>query len=281
MELFQQFVALFDLRTVFIAALIFIPLERLFALHAEQKILRRGWWNDVIYVIVNRVPIVFGMLVIVLTVMAVTPVLVPAGVREFVAALPLWVQVPLALVIADCGFYAAHRMFHSIPWLWRFHAVHHSIEEMDWLAAARVHPVDQILTKGISLIPLFLLGFSDQAVGIHSTIYLVQSYLVHSNLRLKFGPLRWLLATPEFHHWHHSNQREAWDKNFAGQLPFLDALFGTAHMPKGRMPTVYGVDDPVPSTYLEQFAYPFRAPVPAPAPKRKSLKRKPVTESAE
>ena len=85
---------------------------------------------------------------------------VPDAWRTAIAARPIWLQVITVVIIADLGFYLAHRLFHAVPWLWHFHAVHHSIEEMDWLAAHRVHPVDQIVTKGASLVPVFVLGFS-------------------------------------------------------------------------------------------------------------------------
>jgi sterol desaturase/sphingolipid hydroxylase (fatty acid hydroxylase superfamily) len=69
--------------------------------------------------------------------------------------------------------------------------------------------------------------------------------------------LRLLLASPEFHHWHHSNDQDARDRNFAGQLPFLDVLFGTLHMPRGRMPQCYGLDQPIPQRYAYQMLYPI------------------------
>ncbi len=76
------------------------------------------------------------------------------------------------------------------------------------------------------------------------------------------GPLRWLLASPQFHHWHHANETHAFDKNFAGQLPFLDALFGTLYIPGKAMPKAYGTGDPVPPLYHEQLLYPFRPGTP-------------------
>ena len=88
-------------------------------------------------------------------------------------------------------------------------------------------------------------------------IYGWQSVLIHSNVRLNFGPLRWLLASPEFHHWHHSNDREARNKNFAGQVPVLDYLFGTLHLPPGRANQIRA-DQPIPQTYAAQLLYPFR-----------------------
>ena len=100
---------------------------------------------------------------------------------------------------------------------------------------------------------------------IFSVIYHWQSLLLHSNVRIAFGPLRWIIASPRFHHWHHANQPEAIDKNFAGQLPVLDLVFGTVHFPRAGFPERYGTDAPVPKTYLGQLAYPFWKPAPAPS----------------
>jgi len=247
----------FGLKVIFITFLVFVPLERLFALHPEQKAFRRDWANDLIFLLFNGLLIKLGLLaVIAVSIFAATQI-VPASFQAAIGGLPYWVQLPLVIVLSDLGFYWTHRMFHAVPWLWRFHAIHHSIEELDWLAAARVHPVDQILTKGVSLVPVVALGFSEWAIGVYALLYQWQSVLIHSNVRFRFGPLRFLFASPEFHHWHHSDQREARDKNFAGQLAFLDALFGSLHLPRGRAPTTYGLDRPMPQRYLPQLLYPF------------------------
>ena len=134
-----------------------------------------------------------------------------------------------------------------------------ALQELDWLAGARVHPIDQIMTKAVGFLPVFSLGFSDVAIGASLLIYGWQSFFVHSNIRVTFGPLRWVLATPEFHHWHHAKDLEARDKNFAGQLPFLDVLFGTVHMPRSKRPKAYGIDEPMPVTYPLQLLHPFRS----------------------
>jgi len=104
----------------------------------------------------------------------------------------------------------------------------------------------------------FWLGFSDVAIGAYIILYGWQS-LIHSNVRDNFGPLRWLRASPEFHHWHHSRDREARDKNLAVTLPLHDVLFGTLHMPRGQIPSKYGLDQPNPATYPAQLLYPFRS----------------------
>jgi sterol desaturase/sphingolipid hydroxylase (fatty acid hydroxylase superfamily) len=247
----------FGLKLIFITCLVFLPLERLFALHPQQKVFRRDWTNDLIYLLLNGILIKLGLVAVVTASIFAAAQIIPASFQTAIGGLPIWVQIPAVIVLSDLGFYWTHRMFHAVPWLWRFHSIHHSIEELDWLAAARVHPVDQILTKGVSLIPVVALGFSEWAIGIYALLYQWQSILIHSNVRIGFGPLRWLVASPEFHHWHHSNDLEARDKNFAGQLSFLDALFGSIHMPHGQAPTAYGLDRPMPQRYAFQLLYPF------------------------
>lgn len=249
-----------DFMSILTIAVIFIPVERLIPLRRKQKLLRRDFYNDLFYLFFNRIPILIGVSFVIGTGLTMVRAGVPDAIGQAVRAQPLWVQAAEVIVLADIGFYFAHRMFHAVPFLWRFHAVHHSIEEMDWLAAHRVHPLDQITVTVFSMTPVFLLGFSEMAVLVYAVIYQWQSLLIHSNVRIDFGPLKWFFASPQFHHWHHANQREAYDKNFAGQLPFLDILFGTLFLPKDlRHPDRYGTDDPVPHLYHQQVIYPFTA----------------------
>lgn len=247
-----------DLKRLLLLIVVFVPAEQLLALRRGQKLFRRGWANDLLYYFANGPIISFGVTVIILGTIVAAEWVVPQSIRSTVASQPYWLQILEVILLADMGFYIAHFAFHKVPWLWKFHAVHHSIEELDWLAAHRVHPVDQIITKGVSLLPVFALGFSGVAIATFGLIYSWHSILLHANVKISFGPLRWLVASPEFHHWHHANHREAYDKNFAGQLSVLDVVFRTAYMPKGQMPSRYGTDDPVPRTYLSQLMYPFR-----------------------
>jgi len=258
MDLASAVLEFFDIKGLVLACLIFVPAERLLAERKEQRVLRKSWWSDLTYVFVNRIFILPGIGLLILATGVIASWLVPVELRASVAAQPFWLQVVEAIVVADFGFYVVHRLFHTVPWLWPFHAVHHSIEELDWLAAARVHPVDQIVTRGLSMVPLYAMGFSEPAFGVFGAIYFWHSLLLHANVRLDFGPLGWLIASPDFHHWHHANQPEAYNKNFAGQLCLFDRVFGTAYVAAGSTPERYGVPDPVPHTYAPQLLYPLR-----------------------
>jgi sterol desaturase/sphingolipid hydroxylase (fatty acid hydroxylase superfamily) len=246
----------FGFKVILIIFLVFVPLERLFAMH-PQKVFRRDWGNDVIFLLLNGVLTKLGLLALIVGIISAAAWIVPASFQAVVGGLPYWVQIPAIIVIADFGFYWIHRLFHAVPWLWKFHSVHHSMEELDWLAASRGHPFDQIVTMGGSLVPVFALGFSEWAIGIYASLHLWQSVLAHSNIRVGFGPLRFLFVSPEFHHWHHSRHHEARDRNFAAQLSFLDVLFGSFHSPRGQIPTAYGLDRQMPQRYFRQLLYPF------------------------
>jgi sterol desaturase/sphingolipid hydroxylase (fatty acid hydroxylase superfamily) len=178
------------------------------------------------------------------------------GFQAFVRDQHLALQFLAAMFVADLFAYIAHRLFHAVPFLWRFHEVHHSAELMDWLAASRLHIVDIVLTRAFAFIPLYIIGFSPVAIGAYLTWTSFQAIFIHSNVRFRFGPLRYLLATPQFHHWHHS--ATTYDKNFAVNLPLIDRLFGTFHLPGDEWPDAYGLKgNPVPDGYVRQLIHPL------------------------
>jgi sterol desaturase/sphingolipid hydroxylase (fatty acid hydroxylase superfamily) len=182
-----------------------------------------------------------------------------ASVSGAIGALPLLLQVPALLLTADFTQYWVHRTFHVVPFLWPFHAIHHSVEEMDWLAGSRLHLLDVIVTRGLTYVPIFVLGFSERALMVYVFLVAAQATFIHANVRWEFRRLRGLVVTPAFHHWHHSDETEAIDKNFAVHTPLWDMLFGTYYLP-GRWPTTYGLHrrQTIPARWLMQFVHPFR-----------------------
>lgn len=237
---------------------VFVPLERLFALRPDQGVFRRHWLVDLSYFFVN------SLLVEVLTILTLTPALIlfdwarVDAIAARVGTLPLPVQVLAMVLVADLTQYWVHRTFHAVPLLWPFHAIHHSVEEMDWLAGSRLHLVDVIVTRGLTYLPIFLLGFSRPALLVYVFLVAVQATFIHANVRWEFRPLRRLVATPAFHHWHHSSQQEALDKNFAVHTPLWDILFGTYYLPD-HWPSRYGLNKErhVPRGWVRQLLYPF------------------------
>jgi sterol desaturase/sphingolipid hydroxylase (fatty acid hydroxylase superfamily) len=238
-------------------AVIFIPLERLFALH-PRRVLRRGWRTDVVHFLVNGAAVRIGMVVSAVVFGLVLRAFVPVPLRHAVAASPSWVQVTAGFAIATVGGYVGHRASHEVPLLWRFHRVHHSVRELDWLAATHGHPLDEVFTRSVAVLPLYALGFGRVSLGAFVVVLALQAVFIHSNVRMGLGPLRWVIGTPQFHHWHHAREPQAYNSNYAGEFPALDALFGTLYLPGNRWPAQYGVDDVQPDGYLRQLAWPFR-----------------------
>jgi len=232
--------------------LLFVPLEKLFALR-KQRVFRPGMLTDLTHILVNNALV--AVAVVVLVVVAALPLI---WVRSFglVGHLPASAAVGLAVVIVALGTYWGHRLTHEIPFLWRFHAVHHSIEQMDFAAAGRLHPLDQAFTQAFAIVPLFLLGYGTGVFGGVAVIITLLAIFQHANVRLRFPGLRWVINTPEWHHWHHAIDDAARDKNFG--LPVVDKIFGTAYLPKGARPQGFGTRSPVPADgYLRHLAYPF------------------------
>jgi sterol desaturase/sphingolipid hydroxylase (fatty acid hydroxylase superfamily) len=241
-----------------VLAVIFIPLERLFALR-PRRILRAGWRTDLVHYVVNGAALKAGTVVAVVVVGTGLRAFVPPPVRAAIAASPGWAQIVAALGIATVGGYAGHRAAHEVPLLWRFHRVHHSVREMDWLAASHLHPLDQIFIRSCAVLPLYALGFGRISLGAFVVLTTLQAIFVHANVRLTFGPLRWVIATPQFHHWHHAREPRAYNSNYAGEFPAVDALFGTLYLPAHGWPAQYGIDEGEPAGYLRQLVWPLRA----------------------
>lgn len=235
----------------------FIFIEKIIPKYESQAILRPEWQLDLLYFALNHLAI--GVLLIVGNGFApkVFGWAVNAHVQSFVSSLPLLVQLVLLLLCADLVQYWTHRLFHEVPALWRFHAVHHSTEHMDWLAGSRSHFVEILVDRSVVMVPLYLLGASEAALNAYVMFAAIQAVFIHANVRLQFGPLRYVFTTPQFHHWHHSSDKPAIDTNYAVHLPLFDKLFGTFHMPEQHWPIEYGTTKRLPRTFWTQWLYPF------------------------
>jgi sterol desaturase/sphingolipid hydroxylase (fatty acid hydroxylase superfamily) len=248
-------------------AVIFLPLERLFAVR-PRKIFCRTTAGDVGFYFING--LVPGLLLappLALVAMGAHAV-VPSSLHAATAAMPIWARALAALVVSELGYYWGHRWAHEIPFLWRFHSVHHHPQEVYFLISARAHPLDSVFGRLCSFAPLYVLGIATPltpAGGAVSALLVMVltlwGFFIHANLRWRFGPLEWLVATPAFHHWHHT-QGDLRDRNYASMLPVMDRIFGTYHLPK-QWPSAYGIDAKLPDSLASQLVYPFVPPSPA------------------
>jgi len=240
------------------SALIFIFIEKLFALRKDQPVFRPQWQTDFQHFVVNHMVIGFMLLATNLLVHRFFGWAANDGIRGWVVALPFWAGLPLLLLLADLVQYWLHRAYHEVPWLWRLHAVHHSAKHMDWMAGSRQHILEVLITRSLVFAPIFLLGFSKNVIDAYIIIVGFQAVFNHANVGVRLGPLRYVIVTPNFHHWHHSQDTEALDRNYAAHFAFLDHLFGTAVQSDKPWPERYGVlGDYVPNGFWQHMKFPF------------------------
>jgi lathosterol oxidase len=241
---------------LFLMALIYVPLERLWPQYPEQGTFRKEWTLDVVYFMSTHLPIQVLSFLVLLPATQATKYLGVPVLQQSIARMPWLLQFCLAVVVADVAEYFIHLALHRVPFLWRFHAIHHSSKALDWIAGSRSHFVDDTLVRGFILVPL-MLGFSQSIILAYLIFVTLHATWTHCN----FGPnVKWLekfLVMPRYHHWHHTSQKEGIDKNFAIHFPWIDKLFGTYYFPE-HWPERYGLDsEEISPSFVGQTLEPF------------------------
>jgi len=241
------------LRPLLLVALFLIPLERLLPARGNSRRTRAGLVADLLHATVGALAIRIGAVLLLAWIAPTAPL------ATLVGAVPVWLQAILLLLVSDLIIWCVHRSFHAVPFLWRFHRIHHSSPHLDWLATARVHPVEQVIFAAATALPMCLVAFSPMAVAIYMGIYTLHANLLHAETRLSFGPLEAIFTPPRIHHWHHADQAEAYDTNFGSQLVIWDKLFGTAYRPEAERPARFGVEMAPAENFVDHLAAPFRS----------------------
>lgn len=245
------------------STLIFAALERLFPLYKNQALFRKHWQNDLTHFGFNHLLIGFMLLVVNYAIHHVFGWMVKEQWQAWIQDLWFVPQLLLCIFLADMVEYWTHRAYHEVPFLWRFHAVHHSTETLDWLAGSRLHFLEIIVTRVLILGALYVAGFSKGVLDAYILVVGFQAVFNHANIHVNWGPIRHVIVTPDFHHWHHSSDDEAIDRNYAAHFSFIDRLFGTAVDSEKKFPDNYGVvGNYVPDGFMKQQLFPFvyRAP---------------------
>jgi sterol desaturase/sphingolipid hydroxylase (fatty acid hydroxylase superfamily) len=244
--------------------LIFRPLELAYPAKADQRFFRPHWFTDFCFLVGQYLLFNGAVFWLLQRIEPHVHAATPATLRNSITSLPVWLQAILVILLGDLLIYWGHRLQHRIGFLWRFHAIHHSSEHLDWLAAHREHPVDSLYTILIVNLPIFALGFPLKALAAFAAFRGLWAIFIHANVRLPIGPLRMIIGAPELHHWHHARDRNS--GNYANVSPVMDLLFGTYRHPDHEPPAV-GLPDPIPTSYLGQLLHPFRRRPEPPMPR--------------
>ncbi|MBS0266382.1 MAG: sterol desaturase family protein [Planctomycetes bacterium] len=193
---------------------------------------------------------------------------VPAVILETTAAWPFWVRVLASAVVGEIGYYWGHRWSHEVPFLWRFHCIHHSAEDLDYLVATRAHPIDFVFGRICMYAPMLVLGLTgpgkegEVQIPLYVSLFgMFVGFFIHANVRWRFGFLEWIIATPGFHHWHHTKYGPI-NHNYSSTFPWVDWIFRTAYLPKNQSPESFGIGATIPESLIGQLVYPFENPKP-------------------
>ncbi len=259
--------------TLVVVVGIFAPVEHFFAVR-KAKFFYKGWPVNLGWYFVNALAPIFLLGPPTALIAWAVHAALPTSFAGAAAALPLWARMVLAMIVGEIGFYWGHRWSHEFPVLWRFHAVHHSAEHIGFLVNTRAHPIDMVFTRLCGLALLYATGLASP-VGPHPTLIpaivlfvgAMWSFFIHANVRWRLGPFEEILASPAFHHWHHTREDHK-DHNYSSMLPFMDRVFGTFYLPKA-WPAEYGTSTPMPASVTGQLIEPF-APSPKVAPRARA-----------
>jgi sterol desaturase/sphingolipid hydroxylase (fatty acid hydroxylase superfamily) len=249
--------------------LLALLLERVFPVTSSQRDLTRGFYQDVAWYGVDFlrelswIPLQFALLLALKRYLIGNFELIPDGV---VPAPILWI---VGILIGDCLAYWSHRLRHHYDFLWNFHAIHHSQEDLNFFTQDRFHEVDIAIDQVIRTFPLLVLHAGWTVIGIYTAISLAHFRLYHSKIRSNYGWLRYVLVTPQSHRVHHARESRQLNRNFGGVFSFWDAAFGTQYHDYNEYPEQLGIRDEnfpieqgaplrdLPRIFAAQMIYPF------------------------
>ncbi|MGB0166849.1 MAG: sterol desaturase family protein [Luteibaculum sp.] len=243
-------------------------LEVLIPWRKKQAKIREDFWLDAFYMVFNF--FLFSFIIYQalsdVVVLWLNQGLAYLGIKNTVAISlaesPVWLQFLTMFLIVDFTHWNVHRMLHRVPWLWRFHKVHHSVKQMGFAAHLRFHFMETIVYKSITYLPLALIGFGLDDFFLVYIISLIIGHLNHANLGWGYGWLGYVFNNPKMHIWHHAKAlpKGRYGVNFGLSLSIWDYLFNTAYIPNSGKNIALGFEEveAFPKGFLKQTIYPFR-----------------------
>lgn len=250
-------------------SLVVWSLELVFPWRKNQAAIREDFWLDGFYMFFNF--FLFSLIgynaVSNVAVEVFNDFLALFGITNLVAfqiaSWPGWSQFLLLFVLADFIQWNVHRWLHYSPWLWEFHKVHHSVEQMGFAAHLRYHWMETIVYKSVQYIPLSMIGFGLDDFFILHLVTILIGHLNHANVKITYGPLKYVLNNPVMHLWHHAREipAERTGVNYGISLSLWDYLFGTAYIPNQNANEQLGFEDQetFPKTFFQQLTHPWNS----------------------
>ena len=248
-------------------SLFFWGLEVLRPWRQHQARIRQDFWLDGFYMFFNF--FLFSLVgfnaVSNIGVQAFNDLLALFGQKNIVAfeihSWPVWAQLLTLFLVRDFIQWNVHRLLHRVNWLWEFHKVHHSVQQMGFAAHLRFHWMETVVYRTLEYIPLAMIGFGIQDFFVVHIFATAIGHFNHANFRLPLGPLRYLLNNPQMHIWHHAKQIPyRYGVNYGISLSIWDYIFRTAYVPNDGRDIALGFEEveKYPHTFLQQQTQPFK-----------------------
>jgi sterol desaturase/sphingolipid hydroxylase (fatty acid hydroxylase superfamily) len=242
--------------------LVMLVLENIRPIQKLEPI-RKEFWHDIDYAILMiLISVPFG---IYLNEYGLHPFIPYQIFGNFIQNWPMWSQILFGLVILDFAVYIRHRFMHEK--LWSVHAIHHSPTEINWLTKYRLHPIEALIALTVTSLLLHIIGITGEAIAYAQGIIMVMDILNHTNIQFQFPkPLCYIIASPDYHKWHHAAENRAKNKNFVVVFPWIDLAFGTYFMPMEAKPKAFGFikendgnGREMPNSFIQQLLFPFQS----------------------
>ncbi|WP_430967035.1 sterol desaturase family protein [Spongiimicrobium sp. 2-473A-2-J] len=238
-------------------------LEIRFPWRKQQSIFRKDFWLDGFYMFFNFFIfsiVISGFYKLLELGFADLGLSSKSLVLVDMSGLPLWIQLIVFFVVLDFVQWFTHILLHRYPFLWKFHKIHHSVKEMGFAAHLRYHWMENILYKPLKTLGVMVLGgFEPEQAYIVHFLAIAIGHLNHANIKLSWGPLKYLINNPVMHLYHHAYElpEGKYGVNFGISLSVWDYLFGTNYIPEdsGTIGLGFPGDEEVPKGFFRQIIY--------------------------
>lgn len=242
-------------------------LEIAFPWRERQSIFRKDFWLDAFYMFFNFfifALVISGVYSVLEQIFSSAGVTMKSIAIVDITTFPMWSQLLIFFLVLDFVQWLTHVLLHRFEWLWRFHKVHHSVKEMGFAAHLRYHWMENVLYKPLKVFGVMLLGgFEPEQAYIVHFIAIFIGHLNHANIKLSYGPLKYVFNNPVMHLYHHAYtlpKERFHGVNFGISLSIWDYMFKTNYIPEdsGTIELGYSDDHKMPKGFIGQLFYGFK-----------------------